>query len=236
MNINTEKVKQFQQLFDTIGNKPNFDNWQLRVKLIQEELDELKEAFESNDMVEVADAYGDIMFLVLGGVYKHGVPCFEQIFNEICDSNLSKADVTLDDAMLSKQKYSNDNIETHIEHKNNRFIIRRNEDNKVLKSHKYTPVSLEKYFTLDDLDQELNQISSELEEYIESEYKNNKDETFKSNCDRYLTQLKQSNYLDTTSLTMLISMLNKYDNNTYIIAIKEKLRQNINGRLSIKFG
>ena len=163
MNINTEKVKQFQQLFDTIGNKPNFDNWQLRVKLIQEELDELKEAFESNDMVEVADAYGDIMFLVLGGVYKHGVPYFEQIFNEICDSNLSKADVTLDDAMLSKQKYSNDNIETHIEYKNNRFIIRRNEDNKVLKSHKYTPVSLEKYFTLDDLDQELNQVLDELD-------------------------------------------------------------------------
>lgn len=229
--IDVTKVKKFQELFDSVGTKPNFDNWKLRVNLIQEELNELKQAFEANDMVEVADAYGDIMFLVLGGVYKHGIPYFDKIFDEICDSNLSKSDKTLDDAMLSKEKYFKDGIETHIQAKDDRFIIRRNEDNKILKSHKYTPVSLEKYFTIDDLDQELYQILDEIEKIIHT-ISNEKD---KSQCMYYLKNLRDNRgYFDTTNLTMLMSILGvhqvkQWDN------IKEKLRLNQNGRLAIKF-
>jgi hypothetical protein len=231
MNISTEKVKKFQELVDSVGTKPNFDNWKLRVDLIQEELNELKQAFEANDMVEVADAYGDIMFLVLGGVYKHGIPYFDKIFDEICDSNLSKSDKTLDDAVLSKEKYSKDGIETHIQAKDDRFIIRRNEDNKILKSHKYTPVSLEKYFTIDDLDQELDQILDEIEKIVHT-IPNEKD---KSQCMYYLKNLRDNRgYFDTTNLTMLMSILGvhqakQWDN------IKEKLTLNQNGRLAIKF-
>lgn len=232
--IDVSKVKKFQELFDSVGTKPNFDNWKLRVSLIQEELNELKQAFEANDMVEVADAYGDIMFLVLGGVYKHGIPYFDKIFDEICDSNLSKSDKTLDDAMLSKEKYSKDGIETHIQAKDDRFIIRRNEDNKILKSHKYTPVSLEKYFTIDDLDQELDQILDELKEYIE----NNDNQTI-TIAHRLLEGCKQikrySTYTDLTYINNVQLILNNRPEIEFFTKISERLQQNIIGRLAIKF-
>lgn len=150
MNINTKKVKQFQQLFDRVSDAPNFDNMELRINLIQEELDELKEAYLKGDMVEIADAYGDILFLTLGGVLKNGLESnFEQIFDEICDSNLSKADDTMCDALKTREKYDELEVETYFQlnPEFNKYITYRKSDNKVLKSHKYTAVNLEKFVT-----------------------------------------------------------------------------------------
>ena len=59
LKINTEKVKLFQQLFDEVGTELNNKDWQLRISLLREELQELKEAFDNKDYVEIADAYGD---------------------------------------------------------------------------------------------------------------------------------------------------------------------------------
>lgn len=232
--IDVTKVKKFQELFDSVGTKPNFDNWKLRVNLIQEELNELKQAFEANDMVEVADAYGDIMFLVLGGVYKHGIPYFDKIFDEICDSNLSKSDKTLDDAMLSKEKYFKDGIETHIQAKDDRFIIRRNEDNKILKSHKYTPVSLEKYFTIDDLDQELDQILDEIEKELEEDEYSKM--LIKGRILWGIEQVrKHRSFLDLTYINEVFHPINNRQFIPFFTKIAERLQQNINGRLAIKF-
>ena len=151
MNIKTEKVRQFQELFDTVGNVPNFDNMELRIKLLQEELDELKEAFLQGDLVEIADAYGDILFLIVGGIYKNGfVSNFESIFDEICDSNLSKSDDTMCDALKTRDKYLDMDIKTYFQLNPNfnKYVTFRQSDHKVLKSHKYTAVSLEKFVTI----------------------------------------------------------------------------------------
>ena len=150
MNIKTEKVRQFQELFNTIGKTPNFDDMELRINLLQEELDELKEAFLQGDLVEIADAYGDILFLTIGGVYKNGYASnFESIFDEICDSNLTKADDTMCDALKTRDKYLEQNIETYFQLNPNfnKYVTFRKLDGKVLKSHKYTAVSLEKFVT-----------------------------------------------------------------------------------------
>jgi predicted HAD superfamily Cof-like phosphohydrolase len=150
MNINSNKVAQFQQLFDTIGESPNFDAMELRIKLIQEELDELKEAFLQGDMVEIADAYGDILFITIGGILKNGLePKFEAIFDEICDSNLSKADDTLCDALKTRDKYLELNVETYFQLNPNfnKYVTYRKSDGKVLKSHNYIAVDLEQFVT-----------------------------------------------------------------------------------------
>ena len=114
MNINTNKVQQFQELFDTVTETPNFEAMQLRIDLLQEELNELRDAFLEGDLVEIADAYGDILFLTIGGVIRNGFSSkFEAIFDEICESNLSKSDETICDALKTRDKYLEQNIETY---------------------------------------------------------------------------------------------------------------------------
>lgn len=61
----------------------------LRVSLIQEELDELKDALTKRDVVEVADAIGDILYVTLGCAVTCGID-IERVFHEIHRSNMTK--------------------------------------------------------------------------------------------------------------------------------------------------
>ena len=61
----------------------------LRVRLIQEELDEYSEALELNDLLGVADALGDLLYVVVGAAVTHGLD-LEGIFWEVHRSNMSK--------------------------------------------------------------------------------------------------------------------------------------------------
>lgn len=64
---------------------------ELRVKLIQEELDELNEALKDGDMIEAVDALGDICYLVFGTAALMGCnQVLQQAFDEIHESNMSK--------------------------------------------------------------------------------------------------------------------------------------------------
>jgi predicted HAD superfamily Cof-like phosphohydrolase len=66
----------------------------LRVSLIQEELDEYREAAEAHDLVGVADALSDLMYVVLGTYVSHGLQdVAEALFAEVHASNMSKLDV-----------------------------------------------------------------------------------------------------------------------------------------------
>jgi predicted HAD superfamily Cof-like phosphohydrolase len=65
----------------------------LRVSLIQEELNEYREAAESHDLVAVADALSDLMYVVLGTYVSHGLQdVAEALFHEVHRSNMSKLD------------------------------------------------------------------------------------------------------------------------------------------------
>lgn len=61
----------------------------LRVKLISEELDELKDALAADDIVEVADAITDLLYVVIGAGIVYGVPMTET-FAEVHASNMTK--------------------------------------------------------------------------------------------------------------------------------------------------
>jgi len=62
---------------------------QLRIDLIQEELNEFKEAINNNDIVEVADALTDILYVTYGAGHSFGVD-LDSCFNEVQNSNMSK--------------------------------------------------------------------------------------------------------------------------------------------------
>ena len=65
----------------------------LRVSLIQEELNEYREAAEARDLVAVADALSDLMYVVLGTYVSHGLQDLaEVLFAEVHRSNMSKLD------------------------------------------------------------------------------------------------------------------------------------------------
>lgn len=64
---------------------------QLRHKLMAEENNEYLEAANNNDLVEVADALGDMLYILCGTILTHGMQhIIEDVFNEIQQSNMSK--------------------------------------------------------------------------------------------------------------------------------------------------
>ncbi|MGO3181818.1 MAG: hypothetical protein ACTIJ9_03195 [Aequorivita sp.] len=63
----------------------------LRYKLMREENEEYLEAANTNDLVEVADALGDMLYILCGTIIEHGMQHkIEEVFNEIQRSNMSK--------------------------------------------------------------------------------------------------------------------------------------------------
>ncbi|TSE10620.1 nucleoside triphosphate pyrophosphohydrolase family protein [Aquimarina algiphila] len=63
----------------------------LRFNLMKEENEEYFEAAQDNDLVEVADALGDMLYILCGTIIEHGMQHkIEEVFNEIQRSNMSK--------------------------------------------------------------------------------------------------------------------------------------------------
>ncbi len=63
----------------------------LRYKLMREENEEYLEAANNNDLVEVADALGDLLYILCGTIIEHGLQHkIEEVFTEIQRSNMSK--------------------------------------------------------------------------------------------------------------------------------------------------
>ena len=90
---NFEKVGVFMKTFgQEVKNKPSLSIEkinQLRISLIQEELDELKEAMANNDLLEVADALTDLLYVTYGAGHAFGID-LDKCFNEVQNSNMSK--------------------------------------------------------------------------------------------------------------------------------------------------
>ena len=90
---NFEKVGVFMKTFgQEVKNKPSLSIEkinQLRISLIQEELDELKEAMTNNDLLEVADALTDLLYVTYGAGHAFGID-LDKCFNEVQNSNMSK--------------------------------------------------------------------------------------------------------------------------------------------------
>lgn len=116
-----------EKFHDSFGIKNNYspttdlstNDIELRHRLMEEENDEYLEAAKKGDLVEVADALGDQLYILCGTILKHGLQHkIEEIFYEIQNSNMSKLD------------------------ENGKPIYR--EDGKILKSNLYFKPNIEK--------------------------------------------------------------------------------------------
>ena len=96
---------------------PDNDLAELRLDLIQEEVDELQEAIEKKDIVEIADALTDILYVTYGAGHAFGID-LDTCFTEVHRSNMSK--LGIDGKPIYRQ------------------------DGKVLKGRGYTPPQLAK--------------------------------------------------------------------------------------------
>ena len=92
---NFEKVGVFMKTFgQNVKQSSSFSSEKinaLRISLIKEELDELVEAMNKKDLVEVADALTDILYVTYGAGHAFGIN-LDQCFEEVQNSNMSKLD------------------------------------------------------------------------------------------------------------------------------------------------
>ncbi len=93
------KIKAVQEFHEAFGlgvqQQPianlSMQKLKLRFDLMDEENKEYLEAAENNDLVEVADALGDMLYILCGTILEHGMQHkIEEVFNEIQRSNMSK--------------------------------------------------------------------------------------------------------------------------------------------------
>ena len=93
---NFEKVGFFMKTFgQDVKQSSSFSSEKinaLRVSLIKEELDELVEAMNKKDLVEVADALTDILYVTYGAGHAFGIN-LDECFEEVQNSNMSKLDI-----------------------------------------------------------------------------------------------------------------------------------------------
>ena len=123
-----KKIKDVELFHNTflIGNRyeptANIgEEYLLRFNLMKEENEEYLEACQNEDIVEIADALGDQLYILLGTILRHGLQDkIETVFDEIQSSNMSKLD------------------------KDGKPIFR--EDGKIMKSDIYFKPNLEKLF------------------------------------------------------------------------------------------
>ena len=92
---NFRKVGIFMKTFgQEVKDRPSFSTDKinkLRIDLIKEELNELQEAMKNNDLLEVADALTDILYVTYGAGHAFGID-LDKCFNEVQNSNMSKLD------------------------------------------------------------------------------------------------------------------------------------------------
>jgi predicted HAD superfamily Cof-like phosphohydrolase len=97
MKNQIKKVTEFQYAFGQLVSEkpfiPDLKLCQLRYKLMKEENDEYIEACKNKDLVEIADALTDKLYILCGTIITHGMQdIIEKVFNEVHSSNMSKLD------------------------------------------------------------------------------------------------------------------------------------------------
>lgn len=124
------KIKHVEKFHDVfkIGNRyePTADvgekEYMLRYNLMKEENDEYLDACKNGDLVEIADALGDQLYILFGTILRHGLQHkIEDVFDEIQRSNMSKLDENgqpiyrEDGKVLKGENYFKPNIKAMLE-------------------------------------------------------------------------------------------------------------------------
>lgn len=123
---------------------PDAKRCELRLSLIEEELQELRDAIASDDLVEVADAFCDIQYVLSGAILEFGLGNkFDSLFSEVQRSNMSKACKSMEEAEATQAKYKTEQgVDSYVKQVGDDFLVYRQSDSKVLKSINYSPADI----------------------------------------------------------------------------------------------
>jgi len=136
--------------------------------LIQEELNELVQAMEDGSLIMTADALGDLAYVVLWGVNACGMhDHFEQIFEEIQQSNMSKGHRTHREAIMTLDNYifnhGKNKASVQCIEENKLYVVIR-EDGKLIKNYKYKKANIAGVLQGDQFGFKADEIKSAVEE------------------------------------------------------------------------
>ena len=126
---------------------PSKERCELRIALIAEELKELQEAIANDDIVEAADAFCDLQYVLSGAILEFGLAeKFKGLFDEVHRSNMSKACKTVEEAEATIAHYlQKDGTEAYYKEIEGLFLVYRKGDNKTLKSINYSPADIPQF-------------------------------------------------------------------------------------------
>lgn len=141
------QVAEFHKTFNApILNEPTIpskERCELRISLLQEELNELKEAIADNNLVEIADALCDLQYVLSGAVLEFGLgEKFVKLFDEVQRSNMSKACANQKEADETIEFYKEKGEDAFSEISGEKINVHRKSDHKVLKNKYYSPADL----------------------------------------------------------------------------------------------
>jgi predicted HAD superfamily Cof-like phosphohydrolase len=180
-----EQVKEFHQIFqpETVVNEIvelDLERRKLRINLIFEELSELaqasgiekhflnilekkyfilkenKEILEEFNKKETLDALCDLQYVLSGTILEFGMDVvFDEAFDEVHRSNMSKAHDNREDAEETvKHRLKDYKEDCFIEEHNRKFIVKRKDDKKIIKNKNYSKAELDKFLLNRDLEKE----------------------------------------------------------------------------------
>lgn len=136
----TELIAHWSEVFNLPINTelgfPDNKRVDLALRLIREELKETEEAIAFKDLKSTQDGLGDLLWVTIRAMMEFGIDP-QKTIEAIYESNMSKADHTQEDAIITYKKYKEQGIDTYSKEQNGLFITYRFGDNKVLKSHKF---------------------------------------------------------------------------------------------------
>jgi len=125
---------------------PDAERCRLRINLLREELRELEEAIDDNDLIEAADAFADLQYVLSGAILEFGLgDKFKSLFEEVHRSNMSKTCATMEEAEETVAFYAKKGQTGTIEASGDVFLVYRTDDRKVLKNVHYSPADLSKH-------------------------------------------------------------------------------------------
>ena len=165
--MNTPQVSFLRDIrtFNTTFHKPESEvpviprNYQFILDTIQEEKDELEEAFKQRDIVEVADALADLLYFVGNGILATGLADrFPEIWNEVQASNMSKVCQTEEEAKASVEYMQNLKGTEYYYKKwvdsegKDYWIVYRKSDDKAGKCLHWFEPDLKKFFTQEEIE------------------------------------------------------------------------------------
>lgn len=127
--------------FPTVGPRAE---WEFVYEFLHEELEEYRTACREGNIVEIADALGDLMYVLCNGILIHGLKNnFLDLYAEIQRSNLSKLCKTEAEAIESAKTRSKEKgYDVHYEKIGDYYVLYRSSDRKVQKSLYFSPPDL----------------------------------------------------------------------------------------------